>query len=50
MIDVEGQTRQTDAKLIFVHPQLTGIAVSAATKAGIPKERIFLLSDSLTKS
>lgn len=47
MINVKGQIRQTDAKLILVHPQLAGTAVSTAIKAGEPKEGIFLFSDSL---
>ncbi|KAF2708014.1 acetyl-CoA synthetase-like protein [Pleomassaria siparia CBS 279.74] len=39
------QISNTQASLLLVHPSLAETAIAAARKAGLPKERIFLFSD-----
>ena len=43
--EVEYQMKNTEAELILVHPSLLDIAVSAAKKVGLPKDRILQFSD-----
>jgi hypothetical protein len=39
------QLKNTEAKLILVHPDLIQTALAAASKAGVPKSRLYLFSD-----
>jgi hypothetical protein len=39
------QLKNTDAKLLLAHPDLIKNAIAAAQQANIPKERIFLFSE-----
>jgi 4-coumarate--CoA ligase len=39
------QLKNAEAKLILVHPDLIQTALAAASKAGIPKSRLYLFSD-----
>lgn len=43
--EIEHQLKDTGSKLILVHPSLVKTAVSAASRVGIPKERIFQFAD-----
>ncbi|KAJ2895268.1 putative 4-coumarate- ligase protein [Zalerion maritima] len=44
-LELVHQIQNTTAKLILVHPKHLDILVKAAEKAGVPKNRIFQLSD-----
>ena len=46
--EVEYQLRDTDAKLLLVHPSLLDTGLAAAQKVGIPRHRIFQFSDKPT--
>jgi hypothetical protein len=39
------QLKNTEAKLILVHPDLVPTALAAASKAGVSKSRLYLFSD-----
>ena len=46
--EVVYQIENTGAAALFVHPDLLDTALSAAEKAGLPRERLFLFNDSPT--
>jgi 4-coumarate--CoA ligase len=39
------QLKNTDAKLLFVHPDLIEMGIAAAAQAGIPKDHVYLFSE-----
>ncbi|GES63234.1 acetyl-CoA synthetase-like protein [Aspergillus terreus] len=43
--ELEYQIRNTDAKLLLVHPSLIDNAIEASRRAGLSKDRIFLFPD-----
>jgi 4-coumarate--CoA ligase len=44
-IEMVYQIKNTEAKLILVHPDLIRTALAAASKAGVPKSGLYLFSD-----
>ncbi|KAI9371746.1 hypothetical protein BJX61DRAFT_548097 [Aspergillus egyptiacus] len=48
--EIEHHIKDSGARVILVHPDLVATAVAAAARVGLPKERIFLFSDSPCRS
>lgn len=43
--EIEHQLKNTEAKVILVHPSLVQTALEAGVRSGVPKDRIFQFSD-----